>query len=177
MDKVTLKKELLAQAKAKLERDTGIEVSMNQAIMVACQAYVSQLKLGAKDLERIHAAATSAKKSPAQVLSAACAWAERFYGSRYKQQEKEIFGAGTAYKRIDAFVRKVIAKNDKAKQIQKKVFINQTFLMKKQGSNREAIKGYLQVNHEMLKKHHEKHRLQASHNIELARKALNESAQ
>ena len=58
-------------------------------------------------------------------------------------------------------------KNDSTKLKENKIFINQTYLIKNQGSNRDAVKGFLELNRELLESHHKKHGLRPRHNIEV----------
>jgi len=170
MDKVAYKQKLLAQVQKKIEEEKGIRPSLNQAITLVCEAYLASLQLNQKQLELIQKASNASKKSPLQILSAACEWSAKFYGSKYQREvQKNDTRAGSAYVRIDHFVRRVMKKNDLASRSEEKVFINQTYLMKHQGANRDAIKGYLNEQASMLEKHHKKHRLSKDHNAKVAR--------
>lgn len=172
--KVSKKRRLLIKIQRILQEQLGTHPSLNEVIIHLAESYLGDLKLNDKQLKKIEVAAQSAKMSPEQILDKACDWASKFYQNRYENRPPESMGKakdntnpGSAYWRIDAYVKKLMQKNDKATRKQDKVYINQTFLSKHQGANRNAIKGYLEVNKEILRKHHDKHNLGPRHNVEV----------
>jgi hypothetical protein len=165
--KVEKKKRLLTDIQKRLEERTGLAYSLNEVIIMLCEEYLKDIKLSDTMTRKIVRAADSAKMSPLQILGKACDWAEKFYYSRYLERPSDPSKPGSAYLRIDQFVKKLIKKNDSSKKKEDKVFINQTYLIKHQGSNRGAVKGYLEINKDILTKHHKKHGLHSRHNIEV----------
>jgi hypothetical protein len=165
--KVAYKTQLLEKVRKQMETEAGIELSLNQVIIACCEQYLNSIHLSPKQMEQLTRAGLAAKRSPSQMLTAACEWAQKFYTTKYQDTGTE-YHAGSAYKRIDQFVKKQMRKNDLAKRMEDKVYINQTYLSKHQGSNRDAIKGYLELNGEMLLEHHRRHKLRARHNNEVS---------
>ena len=165
--KKTVKKVmLLQQISQKMEKEKGITPSLNEAIIYSAESVLNDIRLSPKQRAKIEEAALVAKMTPQQILDKACEWAKRFYGKKYSgEKSTKHFEAGTAYGRVEEFVREVMKKNDSQRSKDKKVFINQTYLLKNQGSNRAAIKGFLELNREMLEKHHKKHGLNPRHNL------------
>lgn len=176
--KVALKRELLQKLCQKIESEKGVAPSINEAIIAAAESFLSELQLNFSHQNKIKQAAAAAKMHPQQILDKACDWAFRFYLQKYSSENKDLtggekrnehneFSPGSAYSRIGEFVKELMKKNDAAKKKEDKVFINQTYLVKNQGSNRDAIKGFLHLQKEMLDKHHKKHSLGPRHNIEV----------
>lgn len=164
------KKDLLSQVCQKIASEKGFSPSLNEAIMIAAESFLQDLRPSQKQLQHLQAAAQSAKMSPSQILDKAIDWASRFYESKYSseslaKENSSDFAPGSAYQRIHEFVLKVMKKNDGTKKKEEKVFINQNYLTKNQGSNRTAIKGYLYLQQEVLEKHHKKHDLSPRHNV------------
>lgn len=176
--KVALKRELLQKLCQRIESEKGVSPSINEAIITAAENFLSELQLNFSHKNKIKEAAAAAKMNPQQILDKACDWAFRFYLQKYSSENKgrtagsdrndnNQFSPGSAYARIGEFVKELMKKNDAAKKKEDKVFINQTYLVKNQGSNRDAIKGFLHLQKEMLDKHHKKHSLGPRHNVEV----------
>lgn len=174
MNRPEEKRAILKKVQIKMIKEHGKELSLNEIVIILCESYLKDLKITKEQEQKILLAAQIAKISPLQVMGKACDWASKFYTKKYKNSEikgrslkERPLSPGTAYWRIDSFVKKVMKNNDHAKDSHNKVFINQTYLAKNQGSNRSAIKGYLEHNKEEIKRHHRKHKLHARHNIEV----------
>lgn len=179
--KVALKRELLQKLCQQIEAQKGVTPSLNEAIITAAQSFLDELQLNFSHKAKIKEAAAVAKMHPQQILDKACSWASRFYLQKYSKEDSvdknlpaggerdghHEFSPGSAYARIGEFVKELMKKNDLAKKKEDKVFINQTYLVKNQGSNRDAIKGFLHLQKEMLDKHHKKHSLGPRHNVEV----------
>jgi hypothetical protein len=162
------KKLLLQQICLKMEKERGIPHSLNEAIIHSTECLLNDMHLSPKQRSKIENAAQSAKMTPQQILDKACDWASRFYGQKYAaEKSSQQFTAGSAYRRVEEFVKAVMKKNDSTKLKENKIFINQTYLIKNQGSNRDAVKGFLELNRELLESHHRKHGLRPRHNIEV----------
>lgn len=166
LKKVAKKVILLQQICQKMEKEGRVAPSLNEAIIYSAESLMNDVRLTPKQRAKIEEAATIARMTPEQILDKACEWAKRFYGKKYSgEKSSKEFDAGSAYRRVEDFVSEVMKKNDSHKSKEKKVFINQTYLLKNQGSNRTAIKGFLELNREMLDKHHKKHGLNHRHNM------------
>ena len=172
------KRALLEKIQISIKSKTGYLPSLNEAIICAAQSYLNDIHLNKQQTSKIELAATAAKMTPLQILDKACDWASRFYSNKYSVEAQDLknqksngtldeFSAGSAYLRIHEFVTKLMKKNDSSKKKEDMVFINQTYLTKHQGSNRDAIKGYLQLHADVLDKHHKKHDLNPRHNLEV----------
>lgn len=178
------KKRLLLQEVAqRLLGDDGHPPSLNEAIIASAESFLLDMRLDPGQRSKIEQAAAIANLTPMQILDKACDWASRFYGSKYaglgELGEKSLgaggkdrasldqFAPGSAYLRVHEFVQKLMKKNDLCKKKEEKVFINQTYLVKHQGSNRDAIRGYLHAQRQALQAHHQKHGLSPRHNVEV----------
>ena len=180
--KTWAKKMMLEKIQKQMEEKEGSKMSKNEVIRRLCESYEQSIPLTPEEAEKLSEVSKTAKIPTAQLGHSIVTMGLKFYQSRYSNAAKDMKKtelrnsekAGSAALKIDAFVKKVMKQNDEAKNIMDKVFISQVHISNHQGSNRHAIKAYLEFNKEMLDKHHEKHSLTVRHNCTAAkyRKAL-----
>ena len=168
--KTQKKKEILQSLCEKINLEKGFTPSLNEAIIFAAESFLNDLRLSTKQQKQLAEAASASKMTSQQILDKSCDWAYRFYCHKYSSASEPSsaeFSAGSAYQRIHEFVLKLMKKNDQCKKKEDKVFINQSYISKHQGSNRQAIKGHLAIHKELIDKHHKKHDLSPRHNVEV----------
>lgn len=170
--KLIKKARLLAEVKGKMQQQAGAEISLNEVIIALCEHYSKSFPLIDDQNTRLEELVGVTKRSREYLLNSIVEMGLKYYASKWekaqgmsKQALRDSFSSGSAHQRIDDFVKKLMKKNDNAKEAKNKVHINQTYLLQHQGSNRGAIKAYLEVNKEMLDKHHAKHGLGPRHNF------------
>ena len=170
--KVEKKRRLLDEVQTKINEGLDKPISLNEVIIRLCESYQKSFQLSDEQKERLEEIEKITHRPQNHLLESILDMGMKYYASKFekasKMSKKDLrnsTAAGSANIKIDTFVKKIMKKNDKATNPRDKVYINQTYLTKEQGSNRRAIQAYLEANKEMLEEHHQKHELNPRHNF------------